>query len=332
MVPGPVLVEMFRELPLPDEDPDEGTLAGIGLPSQPSHKLAKARDGTAALLFHVPDAGRGRRPPPIVLEHVSLQHDVRCSVSMPGGGRDEGVFSIVRCRTADPDLEFYFLTVMADFARTLGPLPTHAELSQGIDELARLFAAMAAPPRSSVRGLWAELFVIAQSGRPEVTLASWRGEETDRYDFAEGNQRLEVKGSATRVRKHHFSLEQLHPPRDVDLLVASVFVERASGGLSVLELADKIRGRVRHADLLMALDTRVAEAIGNQWRTTTEGCYDQRVARDSLQFYDAQNVPALRYELPPGVSEVRFTSDLSMAPPADLSEYRSRGGLFEAVL
>jgi len=157
---------------------------------------------------------------------------------MPGASADEGTFSVVRCHSADPDLQFYFLTVMGDFAGTLSGLPTRAELTQGINELARLFAAMTAPPRVGIRGLWAELFIMARSGNPEIAVASWHGAETERYDFAQGNQRIEVKSSGTRTREHHFSLEQLHPPSDIDLLVASLFVERSSGGLSVVELLE----------------------------------------------------------------------------------------------
>lgn len=327
------LAVAFRDLPLPVETPDGTVMTAMPLPGPLGNHVAKTLEGLPVVLFRVSKAEPGHRQAPIVLEHVSLQHQVQCRIVAIGTGlADEGSFSMVRCSAADPELELYFLTVMSDFAACLPAPPTQAELGQAFGELAQLFAAMTTPARTDVRALWAELLLVTRSRNKSLALLTWRNSETDRYDFAHETQRIEVKSSASRSRDHYFSLEQLHPPAGVDVLVASVFVEDSNGGLSLVDLVDRIRATVSDPDLVMSLDLRIASAMGHDWRTAAEERYDDKLAVQSLLFYEVGAVPSVPFDIPSGVSEVRFRSDLAFASPADLRRYRTRGGLFGSML
>ena len=98
-----------------------------------------------------------------------------------------------------------------------------------MDRLIELFRAMTTPSRKSVQGLWAELFLIAQSRQPTILVDAWHMLPEDRYDFAMDDQRIEVKSFSGSLRQHHFSLEQLQPPEGVKTLIASMLVEGFTG-------------------------------------------------------------------------------------------------------
>jgi hypothetical protein len=142
-----------------------------------------------------------------------------------------------------------------------------------------------------------------------------------------------VKGVAGRVRRHHFALEQLHPPAGAAVLIASLFVERAGAGTSVAELLDQIRARIgQDAHLLLHLDQTTSRTLGQDWRHGLEERFDFQLAKDSLAFFAHSAIPSVSPDVPPGVSDVRFRSDLSGIEAVDAAAYRERRGIFRAVL
>src|SRR5262249_52413336 len=108
--------------------------------------------------------------------------------------------------------------------------PSRHHISTAIDRLVDLFRKIAATPRKTIAGLWAELFVIARAQDPETLLSFWHVEPDDRFDFSQGKDRIEVKAAQGRHRSHHFSLEQLRPGGGVRVVISSLLVERLQGG------------------------------------------------------------------------------------------------------
>src|SRR6202023_2640905 len=86
-----------------------------------------------------------------------------------------------------------------------------------------------------------ELFLIRTSTDPRVVAAAWHKGAEEHFDFAAGPQRIEVKSSSNRRREHHFSLAQLSSAGSSRVIVASIFVERAGGGVSLGRLFDETR-------------------------------------------------------------------------------------------
>lgn len=184
-----------------------------------------------------------------------------------------------------------------------------------------------------MQGLWAELFLISRAYDAVTSVMAWHLNPEDRYDLSAGDQRVEVKSAIGRVRQHYFSLEQLRPPMGTTLLIASMFVERTGAGLSVLELANQIRARVsNNPDALLRIDQVIGLTLGENWRYASEERFDQALAQTSLTFFEAEVVPALEWDIPPGISEVRFKADLTGKPPANLRDYRAKGGLYQAII
>ncbi len=166
-----------------------------------------------------------------------------------------------------------------------------------------------------------------------TVLAAWHTNPEDLYDFSAGNQKIEVKSTTGRARQHHFRLEQLHPPEGTTLLVASILVERTGAGASVIDLAQKIRSRLdNRPELLMHIDRLIGLTLGESWRYAVEDNFSVEAAETSLAFFEPSVIPSVSLNSPVGVSEVRFRSDLTTAPAADLAAYRKMGGLFSEAL
>ena len=325
----PDLASLFTTLPNAEAEP------GIHFSARPipgftAHRLAKSAAGEPALLLTVSGASSGSSP--IVLEHLRVLHDALCRITEAGGDAHSESFTVVTCTSADAALQRHFLEVGGSLLVALGQAPTRADVTQSIQRLVELFQALAAPARTSVQGLWGELFVIARSSSPADLVRSWRLTSEDRYDFNAGAQRVEVKTTAGPLRAHHFSLEQLHPPAGVAVVIASLFVEPAAGGISLGEIVDQVRGTIAgDADLLLHFETAAHAALGRGWAAGLVERFDWERARDTLLFFSAGDVPSVNPDVALGVSQVHFVADLTNAPRRTQSSLRAAGGLFRGV-
>lgn len=303
------------------------------IPGYERHRLAKDAHDTPSLLISVADTPGDERLIPIKLEHLTVQYDVDCRISHSDGNIEDGRFTVVRCSGNDKALYTYFLHSIGTILISLGATPSRLEVSHAIKNLTTLFRAMTEKPRKSVQGLWAELFLIARAYDTTTMVAAWHVTPEDRYDFSFGDQRIEVKSTSTRVRHHYFSLDQLRPPTDTTLLIASLFVEYAGAGTSIMEFAEQIRTRISdNQDLLLHVDRIISVTLGENWRDALEARFDIERAEDSLAFYEVTAIPSVGRDLPPGISDIRFKSDLTNCSPVPIEDFRTLGGLFQSAL
>lgn len=328
------LVSSFEALRPPSAGAGTASrFSAVPIPGYEQHRLAKDPQGAPSLLVAVAEGMGYAWPAPIVLEHLTVQHDVECRVMRPDGSAEEGRFTVVHCTGSDRALHSYFLRVAAAIVALLGNAPSHADVSRAIERLVELFRSMAATPRKSVQGLWAELLLMVRVRDPAPLAAAWHVLPGDRYDFSAGSQRIEVKSAAGHVRRHHFALEQLLPVPGTQVLVASVLVERAGAGTTLLELVSEVRTRISHdPQLVLHVDQVVTHTLGDTWRYAQEERFDRQIAESSLSFFDPAVIPRVDPNLPGGVSDVHFRADLTGLPSADLAAYRSQGGLFRSAL
>lgn len=263
--------------------------------------------------------------------HLRVGHGMVCSITETGleVGREQ--FSVVTCVDSDDLLRDRFFDAVETLLRSLGETPASDELRRMVAGLIELFRLASQPPRGTIQGLWAELWLIAQARDPEVLLNGWHVESTDAYDFNDGPERLEVKSTGRRTRMHSFSHRQLHPPPGTQAAIASVFVESSGGGPKVATLLERIRRRVGNHGALRQLDYTVASTLGTDYRTGVEAGFDSELASESLRFYQVEDVPSLPSDIPHGVSDVRYVSDLSGARALSVEEMLGSGNLFAAA-
>ncbi len=327
----PDLGAVFSGMTRPTGPPmDSGRFTA--LPIGDSYRLGIDPTGRPAILVSV--ASSGAIAPGIGLRYISVQHDVLCEITSPGSpSAHRARLTIIRCTSADGAIQAYFLKAAAPLLAALGEEPSAGDISRTVDRLAELFSALESAPRKSTMGLWAELLLIALARSAATAVSAWHADPDELYDFGAGDQRLEVKSASGPTREHHFTYGQLTPPPGTRLLVASLLIERAGGGVSLGELADRVRARlgVRH-DLVAHADRVIALTLGSALQQALDHRYDYEQAKHSLAFYPPTAIPQIAHPLPSGVSDVHFRSDLTGCDPVDADAYRQLGGLFHCLV
>ena len=327
------LIELFQSIESMKTIDAEDRFSAILIPDYEPHRLGKDAQGRPLLLISIIDVRGQRQRDPPVLEHLTVMYNQNCRVSRSDGTFEDRRFTFVCCTAEDSTLHTYFLRVASTILVSLKNRPTQSDVAHAMDRFIELFRAMTKPSRKSVQGLWAELFLIAQSRQPALLVNAWHTLPEDRYDFAMDDQRIEVKSFSGSVRQHHFSLEQLQSPEGVETLVASALVENSQAGESIVDLREKIQVRLGDdSDLLLHLDKVIALTLGNSWQQADEACFDQWLAEESLAFYEAAAIPSVNPNLPLGVSRVHFQSNLTGIPTIEISRYDAEDGLFHAAL
>ena len=85
------------------------------------------------------------------------------------------------------------------------------------------------------------------------------------------------------------------------------------------------------AVLLTQFDASFYATIGSAWNDVMDESFDWELAEESLVFFDANSIPKVQIPVPPGVSDVRFCSDLSAVTALQSDDLRSFGNLFAVI-
>lgn len=306
------LNEIFGSIQPPTgESPDRAVYSVRPIPGLESYLVGKDHESHACLLISTLDSAP-RQQPPIRLESLDAQFALRCQLRKGDVPDRHGTFTVIRCRSVDPETIRYFLSVCETILRVIGDHPQQRTVASVVQRLAAILQKIRRLPTRSVTGLFGELFIICRSGNPVRTLKAWRTDETARFDFVDGDIRLDVKATRGRVRAHTFSYDQCNPPPGTSAVVASLFVEQAPTGPTLGALCDEIESLVSgHSDLVLKLHEALAAALGTSMTASLEIAFDLKLAESSLSFFALRDIPAIREPLPEGVSDVHFRSDLS---------------------
>ncbi|MDQ7839240.1 MAG: PD-(D/E)XK motif protein [Thermodesulfobacteriota bacterium] len=325
-------IEIFEALNAPHEIEGKGEhFIAMPIPSRLGVFIAKDAKRNPALLLSVSDK-ENLRPLPITLEHIVADHGVECKIQEPDETTHQGVFSIIRCVNAERMLKEYFLRVLMPIIQEMNTKLTYQDISCAVKTLMELFRLINTPGRKTIQGLWAELYLILKASNPDFLAQAWHSTAGDRYDFNAGSERIEVKSTTRSLRIHSFSFEQLNPPDKTKVLIASMCVEEAGIGMSVFDIVDEIRAKLgNNIRLAGRIDEVVASTLGNAWRQAGDVKFDLEVAESSLRFFDSMAVPAIRGNLPEGVSNLRFKADLSHTESIELRGLEGKGELFRAL-
>lgn len=314
-----------------DDDAVDNLLSAEAI-NNSAHKIAKDSKARPLLLLEIGlDHTLDSLPPPIILEHLSISHQVKCRIQKSSGNNEEGKFSIIHCTSENPIMHSLFLDfVTAVFLKSPSGL-SQENITDIINNLVELFRSLSKPPRKSIQGLWSEIFVISQAKNPGIMISAWHLKPDDRYDFCLDSQCVEVKSTINDIRKHYFSLEQARPKSNCDVLVASLFVEKSQRGKSIWDLLSKIRKKVqKKPELALYIEHVVSQTLGTNWKYIEER-YDDRVAKRTLCFFHIHDVPSVQPNIPKEVSNVRFLSDMSNVIPIQPENFGVQGGLFAAL-
>lgn len=327
---SPHLAELVTGILIPPVGAEEGVFYVRQIPSFDRHFAGKSRSGTPCLLLY---GTGGALRAPLRLAAIEVAFAIPCRVVPADGIERTETLTVVHCTAQDPHSHELFLHVCETILRILGPEPTFDALTTAVQRLVELFQRITKPASRSVTGLFGELLVIDRSPRPPQTLHAWRNAVDDRFDFALDDIRMEVKTAGDRTRSHIFSADQCNPPRHTVGVLVSLFVESSGGGSSVDELVHRVESNLGgDNELILKLQECVADTLGITLPSALRMRFDERLAVSSMQFYDLSKVPAIRGDLPAGVSQVHFRSDLSQCSKSLRSDFVAKSHRLDELL
>lgn len=264
----------------------------------------------------------------IKLKYIELTHNLECKVSENGKSKIDN-YSVIIFKSNEETLQNYFLGIAQSLLNSLSKKPTQKEVFETFKNFIEIFRSLTEIPTKTIQGLWAELMLIEQSKNPETLINYWHNIPEEKFDFNADNQKIEVKSSSNLERVHIFTAEQLNPPNDSQVLIASIFTKQVSNGINVLDLLDKIDNRIKEIELKVKIYRIVSRTLGNTFEQTTKIKYDYDLAKNSLRFYKHQDISKVeRINIPERVSEVKFKSDLTKITPIDINLF-TEGQLFK---
>ena len=250
------------------------------------------------------------------LAFISVQFNEKYVLKLEGKKAKEGTYTVILLKENGLEFYEYFTEIVFLMLKRMPLKPTFQEIKREVITLADLFHQLTRPPLKAIQGLWAELLVIDQSPDPDYLVRSWHVSTTDKFDFNDGSDKLEVKSTVQTERKHTFSLEQLHPNSGSKLLIASVFTTETGMGASIFDLMESIKEKLRDQELAFTIAQVVTATLGREFLMAKEVYFDYENAKDSLAFYNADAISRIELaSIPSLVTNVKFTSDLTKLKP-----------------
>lgn len=314
------LQDLFDSLIAPTASGSDTRFSVVRVDTDVRHLIGKDQGGLPAILIdssHDPNATAALLR--VELQNLSVQPDIQCDVLFPDATHATGEYTLIRC-SGDDELQRLFLRLVTALLGQSRTGTDRAGLAQLIYKLVDLFRALHHPPRKSVQGLWAELFLIARASDPVALLEAWHADPAELYDFSSGAQKIEVKSSSHRSRVHSFALNQLYPPAGTVGVIVSLITERAGGGVSIDDLVREISAAcTNRPELQLKLQTIVTDTLGSDWRLAAVTRFDTAQAAASCRMYRHDQVPRIDINhVPESVANVRF--DASLRDVASLDE------------
>ena len=307
------IIKRFRELSASTTNEIVNVIDIDGLP----HKLGLSSKGYP--MFFVVTSENQFPTHNIEREFLSVQFDLPCTIVLENQNKKDNKFTIITLKNEDADLQNSFIEIFILMLLKLAPDTTKRNLSIELENLITIFSALSLPPKKKVQGLWAEMLVVEQSSNPDLMLANWHTQPNSKYDFSNGRDKIEVKSTSSEERLHRFSLDQLNPSANSQLLIASATVRECAEsetGLSVFDLYNRIVERVAVNVLRLPCYTVIAETLGNSLPKAKKVYFDHVEASDSLAFFNALSVPKIdKSTVPKDVTEVKFMSNLTHISP-----------------
>lgn len=300
----------FQELK--NESPKNGDVFSIAsLPTIKNHKLGISQIGQPMFFIKCDDTTKAKLLD-TNLEFISVLYNRKCQLINKKGKVEEDIYTIISLKSDSDYLQEYFLKIVFVLIKKISEKPLLKDLKIEIDKLINLFTKFSKPALNTIQGLWAELLIIEQSKSPDYLIQSWHNAISDKYDFNDGIDKIEVKSTAKNRRIHNFSLEQITPNTNSKLIIASIFTVETGTGTTIFDLVENIENKIKDKNLAFRVNEMVAVTLGKDFEKSFDIFFDYKLAVDTIHYYDSLNIPAInRTCIPSNITNVRFDCDLT---------------------
>ena len=245
-------------------------------------------------------------------QHIEIYH--ACDVEIQdSNGAGYVKASVVLCKSRDEKtIALFERCVTSAISQFDAPLST-TEIDALVVKLRDLFGGLGTTSDAVALGLWGELFAIHGALDADAALICWRLRDTSKFDFGDGECRIDVKTTQQRMRTHTVSHAQLRPAGRLPAFIISIQTERQRVGLSIGDLWDALISRhPQHQDYI---DKTVVKTLGTDWESARNISYDASAARASFAVYDTSDIN-LDDALQPPIVSVDYTIDFGQLQPA----------------
>lgn len=315
--------KIFQELK--NESPKNGdSFAIASLPTIKNHKIGISQNGQP-MFFIKCDDNKKAKSLDTNLEFISVLYNRQCQLINKKGKIEEDIYTIISFKSDSDYLQEYFLKIVFVLIKNISEKPLLKDLKIEIEKLINLFTKFSKPALKTIQGLWAELLIIEQSKNPDYLIQSWHSSTTDKYDFNDGIDKIEVKSTVKNRRIHNFSLEQLIPNLNSKLIVASIFAIETGTGTSVFDLVESIENKIKDKNLAFRVNEMVAVTLGNDFEKSFDIFFDYQFAVDAIQYYNSLDVPTInKSDIPSNITNIRFDCDLTNVKTATKTRTKSK--------
>jgi len=308
----PDLVQEF--MLLGQSPPSANMFIAKPIHGNPALRIAKDLNGSPALLISTTDDTNACEEEEIFYKHIVFSPKRNCMIKTDST-ISEDTIALISCNSDDPHLREYFLRSLSGITSAISQNPSRKEVSAILDKLLELFRLMSSPSRNSIQGLWGEMLVIYLSVNSEKAIQAWHSNPDALYDFDDGYSAIEVKTVLGDNRCHHFSINQLNPPRKLKLAIASILLHEDSRGATVYDLLVRIADEKGVSSSALAkAHSLILSTLGKEWFDQKNNRFGVEDAIKSLKLFQHTLIPQITYPLPQGIKSVSFISDLSFLP------------------
>ena len=304
---------LFNKLTAPDSN-NKDEYKSSKIPNT-NHIIGKNFEGLPSILIKTKDQES------IVSNYkganILLRFNENCKIHED---KTSSMFTILSCRSDDELTIKMFLDICETTIPQLNNEPSAEEIKKITNVIIELFREISDKKRSII-GLWGELFLISSSSNKEKTLQAWHENPTDKYDFFDDNQALEVKCTSKTDRIHKFQHDQLLSEIK-DHYIASIMVsENPNDGLSVLDLYEDIKKNKLPVNLINKLKKNFYRVVGsNPKEDLNEFKFDIDYSKKNLMYYKLKDINTL-VNNDDSVTDISYNVDLSRKKNVDeLSE------------
>lgn len=292
--------------------------------------VAKGANGEVAIIINNESNNVIEDNTTLSFKYFTYQAGCKCKVSNIDGEKIFNNVSLITCSSDDSNIKEYFLRAMSGIIFYLDDNLSASDSRRIILELVEVFKCLSMPPLTSIIGIWAELYLIANAIEINSAIDAWHCSPNDVYDFIENNICIEVKSTSRENRQHHFSTSQTTLLKSY---IVSVLVDFSDSGKSIYDLIETIRAN--HALLprqLSKFEKAVLLSIGSDWGKNRNLKYAIRQIPEAIKVYSMKEIPKFEAPLPVGIIEARYLADLSGIPSINKDTICKKKDLLKNVM
>jgi len=256
--------------------------------------------------------------PPLKTTYVSLLPNQSYRITLHKDNIVEGHFHAIICTSPNHADITTFLSLLEVFIdQNNNYLVASENVMPFFRNVVKLFSVQPAKDKATERqGLWGELFVMRSVKSYRFWAPFWHNEFTDVFDFSTSKKRLEIKTSASGQRIHHITHGQVFAMHGEEIVFASLMVNENQANLSLRKLIDECKTELVGSMNYFKIE-KAARYAGMHDSDDLGPCYNLESAKESLAFFNSNDIPHFAMPEPPGVSQTSFRADLRNAPRID---------------